>query len=98
MTCLFRLLSFCFTQTANTSYENSTQNPRAPENSSDTDENTGNATCLLQGPSSLLGGSRVVISGVVSRITIIITHIRGLISPLITTHEPPSGLSSIQGN
>ena len=35
---------------------------------------------------SLLGGSWVVIS----RVTILITHIRGLIAPLITTHEPPS--------
>ena len=34
----------------------------------------------------LLGGSWVVIS----RVTILITHIRGLITPLITTHEPPS--------
>ena len=36
------------------------------------------------------GGSWVVISGVISRVTIIITHIRGLVTPLITTHEPPS--------
>ena len=28
-------------------------------------------------------------SGVVSRVTILITHIRGLITPLRTTHEPP---------
>ena len=34
----------------------------------------------------LLGGSWVVIIGVISRVTI---HIRGLITPLITTHEPP---------
>ena len=33
----------------------------------------------------LLGGSWVVISGVFSRVTILITHIRGLITPLITT-------------
>ena len=33
---------------------------------------------------------RVVLSGVRSRVTIIITHIRGLLTPLITTHEPPS--------
>ena len=39
---------------------------------------------------SILGGSRVVMSGVVSRVTIVITHIRGLITPLITTDEPPS--------
>ena len=38
----------------------------------------------------LLGGSWVVISGVISRVTILITHIRGLITLLITTHEPPS--------
>ena len=29
-------------------------------------------------------------SRVISKITIVITYIRGLISPLITTHEPPS--------
>ena len=42
---------------------------------------------------SLLGGSWVVISRVISRVTILITHIRGLIiilTPLITTPEPPS--------
>ena len=33
-------------------------------------------------PKSLLGGSRVVISGVISRVTIIITHMKGLITPL----------------
>ena len=38
----------------------------------------------------LLGGSWVVISGFVSKVTILITQIRGLITPLITTHEPPS--------
>ena len=27
---------------------------------------------------------------VISRVTIVMTHIRGLINPLITTHEPPS--------
>ena len=32
----------------------------------------------------------MVISGVISRVPILITHIRGLITPLITTHEPPS--------
>ena len=35
---------------------------------------------------SIRGGSWVVIS----RVTILITHIRGLITPLITTCEPPS--------
>ena len=33
----------------------------------------------------LLGGSWVVISGVIRRVTIVITHIRGLITLLITT-------------
>ena len=36
---------------------------------------------------SVLGGSWVVINGVISRATI---HIRGLTTPLITTNEPPS--------
>ena len=40
----------------------------------------------------LLGGSWVVISGAISKVTIIITHIRGLITPLTTTHEPPSSV------
>ena len=39
---------------------------------------------------SLLGGSVVVISRVISRVTVVISHIKGLIIPLITTHEPPS--------
>ena len=40
---------------------------------------------------ALLGGSWVVISGFISRVAILITHIRGLTdNPLITTHEPPS--------
>ena len=38
----------------------------------------------------LLGGSWLVLSRVRSRVTILITHIRGLITPLVTTHEPPS--------
>ena len=40
--------------------------------------------------SSILGGSWVVISGVISRATLIITHIRGLITLPIATHEAPS--------
>ena len=39
-----------------------------------------------------LGCSWVVISRVFGRITIVITHIRGLRTLLITTHEPPSNL------
>ena len=42
------------------------------------------------GRCNILGGSWVVINGVISMVTILITHIRGLITPLITTHEPPS--------
>ena len=37
-----------------------------------------------------LGGSWVLLSRVISRVTIHITHIRGLVTPPITTHEPPS--------
>ena len=37
-----------------------------------------------------LGGSWVVISGVISKVTILITLIRGLITLLISTHEPSS--------
>ena len=39
---------------------------------------------------ALLGDSWVVISRVISRVTILIAHIKGLITPLITTPEPPS--------
>ena len=39
---------------------------------------------------SLLEGSCVVISGDIDGVTGIIPHSRGLITPLITTHEPPS--------
>ena len=39
---------------------------------------------------NLLGGSWVAISGVITGVTIVITQIRGLIIPLISTHEPPS--------
>ena len=39
---------------------------------------------------SYLGGSWVVISGAICKVTIVITHLRGLITTLITTHEPPS--------
>ena len=38
----------------------------------------------------ILGGSWVVTSRVIIRVTILITHIRGLITRLITTPEPPS--------
>ena len=42
---------------------------------------------------ALLGGSWVIINGVISRVTI---HIRGLITPLISTNEPPSTSRSEQ--
>ena len=49
---------------------------------------------FLESPSTLywtlLGGSWVVVSTVISSITILITHIRELITPLLPTHEPPS--------
>ena len=38
----------------------------------------------------LLGGSWAVISGLISKVTIVKTHTRGLITILITTHEHPS--------
>ena len=40
-------------------------------------------------PDALLGGSWVVISGVIIKVAMVITPM-GLITPLITTHEPPS--------
>ena len=40
--------------------------------------------------SIVLGGSWVVVSRVISRVTILITHIRGLITPLRNIHAPPS--------
>ena len=41
---------------------------------------------------SRLGGSWILRSRVISRVTILITHIRGLITLLITTPEPPSSI------
>ena len=41
----------------------------------------------VQNPKALLGGSRVVISGVISPVTCIVTL---LITPFIATREPPS--------
>ena len=38
----------------------------------------------------LLGGLWVVLSRVTSRVTILITHIRGCVTSLMTTHEPAS--------
>ena len=42
----------------------------------------------------LLGGSWVVISGVISPLIWVITIVTLLITPLITTHEPPSNWQS----
>ena len=44
------------------------------------------------GAEILLGGSWVVISGVVSPLIWVISVVTLLIIPLITTHEPPSNL------
>ena len=41
-----------------------------------------------------IGGSWVVTSWVISKATILITRIRGLIAPVFTTREPPSVLIS----
>ena len=53
---------------------------------------------MRQADASTLGGSWVVISRVISRVAIVISYIRGLITPLITTHEPPSSLYSSRLN
>ena len=53
-------------------------------------------TCYHVEHVNLLGGSWVVISGHISRITIVITYIGGLIIPLITTHEPPSSARCVR--
>ena len=45
---------------------------------------------------SVPGGSWVVISKVISKITIVITQIKGLITPLITAHEPPSEVETMR--
>ena len=42
---------------------------------------------------SVTGRFMASYKGLISRITIIITPIRGLISPLTTTREPPRGVS-----
>ena len=46
----------------------------------------------------LLGGSWVAISEVISKVTIVTTHIRGLITLLKTTHEPPSKTVTEKGS
>ena len=50
------------------------------------------AVLSLHSKTWLLGGSWAVISGVINKATRVITHIRGLITMLITTHEPPSSV------
>ena len=49
------------------------------------------------GAEGLLGGSWVVVSRFISRIAVVITHIRGLMTPLVTTHEPPSTVGEGEG-
>ena len=47
--------------------------------------------CLTEGsPQTLLGGSWVVISGVISPLIWVVSIATLLITPLTTTHEPPS--------
>ena len=48
----------------------------------------------------LLGGSWVVLSRVIRRITIVITHINELklVTPLISIHEPPSTVGPVSQN
>ena len=46
---------------------------------------------------SLLGGSWVVISGVISPLIWVITIVTLLITPLKTTHEPPSSAKHLRG-
>ena len=57
----------------------------------------GRASRFLVSETTALAGSWVVVSGVISKVTRIMTQIRGLITPLITTHEPPSMVGSLQG-
>ena len=38
----------------------------------------------------------MVVSGVISRVTIVSTQIWGLVSPLITTHEPASSVRGVE--
>ena len=44
---------------------------------------------------TLLGGSWVVISGVISPLSKVVSIVTLLITPLITAHEPPSRVSTI---
>ena len=55
---------------------------------------SGLGPCKLQALVFLLGGSWVG----TSRVTIVITYIRGLITPPITTHEPPSRVDALAFN
>ena len=48
------------------------------------------ASLQIRSAKLLLGASWVIISGVIRRVTVIITQIKGFITPCITTHEPPS--------
>ena len=64
---------------------------------------TPNLATVEEGPTddrgaTVLGGSWVVVSGVISRVTIVLTYIRGLTTPLITTHEPPSRVLASAGH
>ena len=52
---------------------------------------------MALGLEGLLGGPWAVMNVVISRVTLLLTHIKGLITPLITTDEPPSIVESLQG-
>ena len=49
-------------------------------------------SCLFKTTWRFRGSYKYIISRVISRVTILITHIKGLITLLITTPEPPSTL------
>ena len=58
--------------------------------SGDLADEVGGALVRIRRSYTLLGGSWVVISGVISPLIWVITIVTLLIGPLITTHEPPS--------
>ena len=50
----------------------------------------------VKGEQLVLGGSWVVISGVISPLIGVITIVTLIITPLITSHEPPSSVSRLR--
>ena len=43
----------------------------------------------------LSGGAWVVISGLICRVTIVLSPLKGLMTPLLATHEPPSTIMEL---